>query len=283
MELMHLLPMRGLPMPRSPRYLFSFDFDDTLFSFDREPDELREFFAVMRRLRAEFGVLWGINTGRAPDYLREGLTDFFHDAPNAFAPDFTVTMERHVHLADSRGLLAPAAAWNAPCEAAHDELFRSHGAMLDGLLKRLERDFSHLRLRRQENDIYSLVVNDFTGLDEVAPVIDAAIAPFGEIVTQRAGPYLRFSHRDYNKGTALAYVACRFRIPAACIAIFGDGHNDLDAMNELPAAYRACPLNAAPDLKETVLAGQGFISSLPRIRGVLDALKYGVFPHFGMR
>ncbi len=283
MELMHLLPMRGLPMPRSPRYLFSFDFDDTLFSFDSEPDERRDFFTVVRRLRMEFGVLWGINTGRSPDYLREGLIDFFHDAPNAFAPDFTVTMERHVHLADSGGFLEPADAWNAPCEAAHLELFRTHGAMLDDLLKRLEHDFSHLHLRRQENDIYSLVVNNFTGLDEVAPVIDDTIAPFGEIVTQRAGPYLRFSHRDYNKGTALAYVARHFRIPADSIAIFGDGHNDLDAMNELPAAYRACPVNAAPELKKTVAAGGGYISHKPRTLGVLDALKNGVLPHFRMK
>ncbi len=280
MDLMNELTLRALPLPQMPQFLFSFDFDDTLFSFTGTAVHRREFFDLMHRLRVDYGALWGINTGRAPDYLREGLLDFFHDAPSGFAPDFTVTMERHVHLTDAVGVLQPADEWNRQCGAAHDDLFRTHGAMLDELLNRLESDFSALQLRRQQNDAYSLVVNDSHGLDDISRVIMATIAPHPEIVTQRAGPYLRFSHRDYNKGTALAYVATHFGIPAENVAIFGDGHNDLDAMNTIPQAYRACPSNAADDVKALVLDGGGYLSQLPRTAGVLDALKHGALPHF---
>ncbi len=283
MDLMSELPLRSLLLPQKPQLLCSFDFDDTLFSFTGSAAERREFFEIMRRLRIDCGALWGINTGRAPDYLREGLLDFFHDAPDGFAPDFTVTMERHVHLAGADGTLQPAHEWNRQCIAAHDDLFCDYGAMLDELLHRLESDFSALELRRQQNDAYSLVVNDPRGLDEVSRIIMAAIAPYPAIVTQRAGPYLRFSHRDYNKGTALAYVASCFGIPAAQVAVFGDGHNDLDAMNTIPAAYRACPSNAADEVKALVLAGRGYLSQSPRTAGVLDALKHGVIPHFGLQ
>lgn len=61
----------------------------------------------MRMLRSQYGVLWGVNTGRDPVYLREGLADMFRDDAEAFAPDFTVTMERNIHLADAEGRLMP--------------------------------------------------------------------------------------------------------------------------------------------------------------------------------
>lgn len=147
----------------------------------------------------------------------------------------------------------------------------------------LEHRFSGLELRRQANDAFSLVVNDACGLDDVSCVIQDTVGPYDEIVTQRAGPYLRFSHRDYNKGTSLAFVASRFGVPPVHAAIFGDGHNDLDAMRHLPEAFRCCPSNAAEEVKAMVACGHGYISPEPRTRGVLDGLMHGAFPHFGMK
>ena len=283
MELMRFLPVRALPRPGLPRYLFSFDFDDTLFTLGGPAEERRVFFKTMRGLRARYGVLWGINTGRDPVYLREGLMDMFQGNPEAFAPDFTVTMERNVHLADAEGRLMPGVPWNDACSVAHDDLFTRYGGMLESLMDHLEHRFSELELRRQANDAFSLVVNDACGLDDVSCVIQDTVGPYDEIVTQRAGPYLRFSHRDYNKGTSLAFVASRFGVPPVHAAIFGDGHNDLDAMRHLPEAFRCCPSNAAEEVKAMVACGHGYISPEPRTRGVLDGLMHGAFPHFGMK
>lgn len=282
MELMCFLPVRALPLPERPRFLFSFDFDDTLFTMGGPAGERRMFFSIMRGLRARYGVLWGINTGRDTVYLREGLMDLFHDDPEAFAPDFTVTMERNVHLADAEGRLMPGLPWNDACAVAHDDLFSRYGGMLEELMAHLECRFSGLELRRQANDAFSLVVNDACGLDDVSCVIQDRVGPYEEIVTQRAGPYLRFSHRDYNKGTALAFVASRFRVPPVHAAIFGDGHNDLDAMRHLPEAFRCCPSNAAAEVKTMVACGHGYVSTEPRTRGVLDGLVHGALPHFRM-
>ena len=283
MELMRFLPIRALPLPGESRYLFSFDFDDTLFTLGGPAGERRSFFRLMRALRARYGVLWGINTGRDPVYLREGLMDMFQDDPEAFAPDFTVTMERNVHLADAEGRLMPGVCWNDACAVAHDSLFSRYGRMLEELMEHLEKQFSGLELQRQQHDAFSLVVDDARGLDAVSGVIHGTVAPYEEIVTQRAGPYLRFSHRDYNKGTALAFVASRFGIPHAHAAIFGDGHNDLDAMRNLPEAFRCCPSNAADEVKAMVASGHGYISPKARTMGVLDGLVNGALPHFGMR
>lgn len=282
MELMRFLPVRSLPLPEQARYLFSFDFDDTLFTMGGPAEERRVFFSIMRELRARYGALWGINTGRDPVYLREGLMDLFHDDPEAFAPDFTVTMERNVHLADAEGRLMPGLPWNDACAMAHDDLFSRYGGLLEELMAHLEGRFSGLELRRQDNDAFSLVVNDACGLDDVSCVIRDRVGLYEEIVTQRAGPYLRFSHRDYNKGTALAFVASRFGVLPVRAAIFGDGHNDLDAMRHLPEAFRCCPSNAAAEVKAMVACGHGYISPEPRTRGVLDGLMHGALPHFRM-
>ena len=162
---MRFLPVRALPKPERLRYLFSFDFDDTLFTLGGPAEERSIFFRTMRMLRSQYGVLWGVNTGRDPVYLREGLADMFRDDAEAFAPDFTVTMERNVHLADAEGRLMPGAAWNDDCAVAHDSLFTRYGGMLESLMGQLESRFSGLGLRRQDNDAFSLVVNDACGLE----------------------------------------------------------------------------------------------------------------------
>lgn len=100
------------------------------------------FFRTMRMLRSQYGVLWGVNTGRDPVYLREGLADMFRDDAEAFAPDFTVTMRWNVHLADAEGRLMPGAAWNDDCAVAHDSLFTRYGGMLESLMGQLESRFS---------------------------------------------------------------------------------------------------------------------------------------------
>jgi len=86
----------------------------------------------------------------------------------------------------------------------------------------------------------------------------------------------------FRSGTSLSFVASRFGIPSSHVAIFGDGHNDLDAMRHLPEAFRCCPSNAAQEVKDMVARGHGYISPEPRTRGVLDGLAHGVFPYFGM-
>ncbi|MFR1411583.1 MAG: hypothetical protein ACLSUW_04310 [Akkermansia sp.] len=76
-------------------------------------------------------------------------------------------------------------------------------------------------------------------------------------------------------------VASQFGIPSSHVAIFGDGHNDLDAMRHLPEAFRCCPSNAAQEVKDMVARG---MDTWPgTARGVLDGLAHGVFPYFGMK
>lgn len=276
MDIFEYLSRFSLPLPGQVKGLVSFDFDGTLFSDTWTCTERIRLFDLLINLR-EKGVIWGINTGRNLPYLGEGIRDMFQGVAKAFAPDFLITMERHVHLKKGEFLVSDID-WNHRCDDAHEALFRHHGAMLDSLLADLEFEFSEYQLSRQEGDVYSLVVNDAVCMDAVAEKIDNVIAPYPEIVTQRAFVYLRFSHKDFNKGTALRHLVRYFGLDLRTVVIFGDGHNDLDAMAALPEAYCCCPSNAVSEVRQAVGKSGGFVSQHSALTGVLEGLELGVLP-----
>ncbi|MCQ5042096.1 hypothetical protein, partial [Akkermansia muciniphila] len=58
------------------------------------------------------------------------------------------------------GRLMPGVAWKDDCAVAHDSLFTRYVCMLESLMSQFECRFSGLGLRSQDNDAFSLVVDD---------------------------------------------------------------------------------------------------------------------------
>ncbi len=267
--------LQALPPPDRPGWLLSFDFDDTLYDARSAHGVPPDFFSLIRRLRTDYGIMWGINTGRSLDYLAEG---YERDSRAPFAPDFLVTRERDIHLADQGLHIRPYVPWNDACDKAHAELFRHYRKFFTDLLRNLEAHCAHVDWWLQKEDPYSLEVADPADLDWAERLIMPAIAEHPEISFQRAGPYLRFCHADYNKGSALAHVAELLGIPGERICIFGDSFNDLDAMKENPQAFCCCPSNAVDSVRHLVAARAGYESPFPGPEGVMDALVQAVIP-----
>ena len=67
--------MTTLPHPSAVTAVLSFDFDGTLHDPAEEPPVPREFFDLIRKLRDEQGVVWGINTGRSMPQMIEGFIE----------------------------------------------------------------------------------------------------------------------------------------------------------------------------------------------------------------
>ena len=86
--------------------------------------------------------------------------------------------------------------------------------------------------------------------------------------------YARFSHQDFNKGSALGEIARRLKIQSGEVLAVGDHLNDLPMLNRQYAAFLAAPANAIPVVKEAVRRGGGYISPRPHGHGVADAIKY---------
>lgn len=267
--------LQALVPPVQPGWLLSFDFDDTLYDALSPSGISPAFFDTIRYLRSKWGVMWGINTGRSFDYLVEG---FERDSRAPFAPDFLVTRERDIHLTDQGLHLRELSRWNDTCREAHDELFRHHKKFFSDLILELEAQCAHVDWWLQQDDPYSLEVANPSDLDFACEIIMPAIARYPDISVQRAGPYLRFCHAGYNKGSALFHVASLLGISPGRVVVFGDSYNDLDAMLENPDAFCCCPSNAVESLRLLVGKRQGYVSLLPRSGGVMDALERFVIP-----
>lgn len=264
-EVKELSPPPGLAAPFAGecRYLISLDFDGTLLCEEthRIPPA---FFEMMQQWRA-YGVRWGINTGRSLPYL---MQDVHPRAP--FLPDFICTCERYVYMADASGLLVPDTSHNAQC-AAINAAVRARFAPV------LQQNMQYLALLHPEwewefaaDDPLSIEAVDAATMDAMAPDMNRLAATDDTISLQRAGRYLRFADARFNKGTALLYVAQRWRVPVSRIAILGDGHNDLHAFQTLPEAFCAAPATAHPEVCAWLRAHGGYVSPES---GVLQALR----------
>jgi hydroxymethylpyrimidine pyrophosphatase-like HAD family hydrolase len=91
---------------------------------------------------------------------------------------------------------------------------------------------------------------------------------------QRNSIYLRFGHRDYQKGSSLGEIARMYGLDAArCFAV-GDSHNDFEMLHPRHAAMFACPGNAVAEVKEHVAAHGGYLADRAHGDGAVEALEY---------
>ncbi len=255
-------PGTAAPAPCPCRRLISLDYDGTLRAESGAPIP-PDFFRCMEEWRAH-GVRWGINTGRALDYL---LQDILPCSP--VLPDFICTCERYVYLAAEDGRLLPAEAHNATCRQHNLELRAVLTKPLHTLLRRLRCTHPGLQWELAANDPLSIEAADSATMDALVPHLQP-LATTG-ITIQRAGRYLRFADSRHNKGTALAYVMQAWNVAQEDTFIMGDGHNDLDAFRMFPRAFCATPATAHPEVADWMRRQHtGYISPTP---GVLSALR----------
>lgn len=204
------------------------------------------------------------------------LEEFNRVAP--FSPDFIVTCERYVYRADEDGVLRPDMERNTACRHAHEEVFRLHHVRLEDFFVELRRRYPASRWSRDAEDPYSIEVEHMPDLDLFSPLVADVLTDCPELSVQRAGPYLRFCHTSYNKGTSLRHIAGAWGVPEERIAILGDGHNDLDAFRLHPGALCACPCNAHAEIKIFLRERGGYVSPYAEHEGVMDILETRIAP-----
>jgi hydroxymethylpyrimidine pyrophosphatase-like HAD family hydrolase len=85
--------------------------------------------------------------------------------------------------------------------------------------------------------------------------------------------YARFSHADYNKGTALAEIARQLGLEAREIFAAGDHLNDLPMLSKRFAHWLAAPANAVGEVKAQVVSQGGHVSKMSCGEGIAEALK----------
>ena len=241
------------------------DFDGTLAGENLEEPLAPEFFTWLTSSRKKNEIAWVVATGRSWESLREAL--LFHKAP--LLPDWIVTVEREIHQV-KKGEAHSLEAWNKSCAETHQALFGRHGA----LLERIEREIGSTDEVTVIPDAgaIGLVAGSQKSIDRTDALVNEIIREHPEISTVRNGPYFRFAHVDYHKGSCLAEIQKLLDLTPYSTFIAGDNLNDLPMLQRKFGHYIACPSNSVPDVITQVKKEGGYIASQEAGAGIAEAL-----------
>ncbi|MBI3879777.1 MAG: HAD family phosphatase [Verrucomicrobia bacterium] len=252
---------------KSPIKLLSTDFDGTLHAEFEDPPvpvRLQELIGQLQRQ----GAKWIINTGRDLPSLMEGMAR----ARMSVKPDYLALVEREIYVHEGSQYV-PLADWNARCDARHAELF-----------VRLRGDVEELRAwidQRFDATIYGdmwspfcVITKTLEDMDAVQVFLEDYYQAAPDVAVVRNDVYLRFSHRDFNKGTALARIASLVGARPEETFAAGDHLNDLPMLSREFAGLLAAPANAVPAVKNSVRVQSGFVAEEPFGHGVFSALEH---------
>ncbi|MCX8089512.1 MAG: HAD hydrolase family protein [Verrucomicrobiae bacterium] len=250
-----------------PIQLISTDLDGTLYHEPSQPPMPPELLERIALLQSR-GARWLINTGRD----LPGVLDALQRAGARVLPDFLVLVEREIYVRRN-GHFVGLTDWNAACARDHATLFARIANRLPELRERLSRRFRG-RIYEDPWSPLCLIAESCAEADVAHEVLDAFCRAEPELVVVRNDVYARFSHAAYNKGTALAELRRRLRLPPEQVLAVGDQHNDLPMLSRAVAGWLAAPGNAIPTVQQAVLRQGGFVSRLPHGWGVLEALEW---------
>jgi HAD superfamily hydrolase (TIGR01484 family) len=246
--------------------LISTDFDGTLFAEFESPPVPARLQQLIGSLQAR-GARWVINTGRDMSSLMETLGRANLD----IEPDYLVVVEREIYcLEDSEYVSLEE--WNLACARSHAEVFARIRQDLPELHRWItERFRAHLY-----SDPYSpfcIIAGNNGDMNAIHRHLEEYCNGIPHLTVVRNDVYARFSHVDYNKGTALAEITRRLGLQRTQVFAAGDHLNDLPMLRKEYAAYLGAPGNAVPEVKAALRAQGGHVSEERHGHGVAEALE----------
>jgi len=250
-----------------PIELISTDFDGTLHADCEDPPvplDLQELLASLQRQ----GVKWAINTGRDLPSVMEGIAR----ARLNVRPDFIVTVEREIYVHHNAQYVADSR-WNHHCKVAHAELFARVGPDVPDLIRWVSERFQ-ATLYEDDFSPFCLIADSNPSADAIQVYLEDYCRTIPGLTVVRNDIYARFSHVDFNKGTALAEIARQLGISSAKTFAAGDHLNDLPMLVTSYARCLTAPDNAVPAVKAAVRKQGGYISHQPWGHGVARGLEH---------
>jgi hypothetical protein len=249
--------------------LLSTDFDGTLVG-GRWGEKCAPLLASELEALVSGGALWAVNTGRSLEKALEGLKRL--EAP--VSPHYILTSERHLFQPDAHGGWHDYGDWNHLCQEHHNLLFGQSGSFFEAIRTLAQQHSGVVVLENSEGIPEGLLASSEELLDAVTGELVRLSGRPTNFHYQRSNIYLRFCHRDYDKGSTLAELSRLLDMPTAHILAVGDHQNDLTMLYGSVASMVACPANAHVSVKETVFRAGGYISPLEAGEGTAEAIRF---------
>jgi HAD superfamily hydrolase (TIGR01484 family) len=252
-----------------PIKLISTDFDGTLFAeFENPPvpPALQTLIGTMQ----ERGARWVINTGRD----LSGLLESLGRAHLSIRPDFLVVVEREIYARHDAQYIE-CEAWNRACTEAHRQLFERVRPDLPRLTGWVRQRFNATLYE----DIYSplcFIAEKNQDAEAIHKYLDDYCREVPGLMVVRNDVYARFSHRDFNKGSALGEIARQLKVSNEETFAAGDHLNDLPMLSREHARWLAAPANAIDAVKAAVRRQNGYVSQFRNGHGVADSLEFSL-------
>jgi hydroxymethylpyrimidine pyrophosphatase-like HAD family hydrolase len=250
-----------------PIKLISTDFDGTLFAeFENPPVPL----ALQKSIAQlqEKGARWVINTGRDLSSLMESLGR----ARLEIKPDYLVVVEREIYARrDSQ--FVEWDEWNRSCAEAHRQLFAVVQPDLPRLTAWVRQRFSATLYE----DVYSpfcFIAESNADADAIHQYLNDYCEGIPGLTVVRNDVYARFSHRDFNKGSALGEIARLLNVSREETFAAGDHYNDLPMLVSEHARWLVAPDNAIDTVKMAVRRQNGYVSRHLHGHGVAEGLEF---------
>lgn len=259
-------------MTSPAKQLLCFDFDGTLVDSATHGPVSPELLQRIATLKERDGTIWAINTGRSLFQAIAGITDHVVHP----YPDYVIAKEREIYYQNQHNRWVDFGDWNKRCEKAHAKLFRAHKRFFGRVREYLDLHTA-AEFVESEEEPAGIVAHDEPEMGRICAFLDEHRKELPELSYERNTIYLRFAHRDYNKGSALAELARLLEIPTTNIFAAGDNHNDLSMLCGANARMVACPVNAVPKVRETVRAAGGYVAGGIAGEGMSQALDHYFF------
>jgi HAD superfamily hydrolase (TIGR01484 family) len=260
--------VRTLDACEKPDWLLSFDFDGTLHHpADPEPVPVA-FFETIRNLRETHNAVWGINTGRSMQHVVEGLME----SKFPFLPDWVIAREREIFFPNAFGRFQPHREWNERCEKEIHQLFKKARKTLKQI-RRVVEEHTGAQYIELDGDPAGLISRTEEEMEWIVERIAPLVNEVPELGWQRNSIYLRFGHKNYQKGSTLSEVAGIYRLDVARVFAMGDSHNDVEMLSEKHSGRAACPANSVDEIRDIIVARNGYVAKAVHGNGVVEALR----------
>ena len=261
--------VRPLDPPSAAQLILSFDFDGTLHDPSETPPVSESFFELIAKLRVEKGAVWGINTGRSMNHVIEGLVE----SRFPFSPDWVVAREREIWFPNNFGRWIGDEKWNKTCEKDHHKFFKKVRKVLDAIRKEVE-EHTGATWVEQKGDPAGLIAKTEEEMEWIVGRVRELTAKEPLLGFMRNSIYLRFGHRNYQKGSSLVQVAKTFGLDQSQSFAIGDSFNDLEMLSPDAAVHFACPGNAVPEIRAHVSALDGYVCKATHSDACVEALEH---------
>ena len=251
-----------------PIRLLSTDFDGTLIGHQPDARTARSLAGALTDLRRA-GAVWAVNTGRQLWFALEGLEQVRlpHD------PEFVLTSEKDIFRRVEEGSWEAFGDWNARTDKQTLDLF-GQASQVFAAIETLAAAGDGIEVLYENGRLAGLMTADPETMDRAAEKVREAAAGVPDFSFNRNDVWMRFTHREIHKGSALAELARLLEVARADVLAIGDHHNDIPMLDGSAAGMVACPSNAVAEVQEVVRRNGGYVSPYPWGEGVADAIRH---------